>query len=348
MASSRDEITLSELFRSLTGILPESFTALKPHASDRRIYRLKGAGSSIVGVANDNSSENKAFIYLARHFRGLSFPVPNVLCVSPDAGAYLLDDLGDITLWDALVFTRKRTQEEFPQDITRVYRKALTHLVSFQVVGARTLDFSRCYPEEVFSSSALHQDMVGFSSELVQRLLPSYDISSLNSDYTSLSTLISNAPSNYFLYRDFQSRNIMVQGESLSFIDFQGGRRGPLQYDVVSLLYQSSAKIPSEHRDALLEYYLSELGRVTDCDVSQFRSLYGLFIVARMLQVLGVYGRQGLGAGKEYFRASIPQALHTLREQLNSGNLPSIFPELARCVARLEEAQHKVLSNDKP
>lgn len=335
MSFHPDETTLSGLFHAAYGAHPNSITALKPHASDRRIYRLLGSGSSIIGVVNDNRPENLAFVYLAKHFRSLGLSVPEVLRFSLDERAYLLDDLGDTTLRDQLDIARGETNEPFPHKIEALYKLALTDLVRFQVEGGRTIDFSQCYPESSFSTAALKQDLLGFSSELVLRILPSYPIESLTADYRKLSDLIAQAPAGFFLYRDFQSRNIMVQDERLFFIDFQGGRKGPLQYDVVSLLYQSSATIPQHNRDVLLDFYLCELTKAVPSVPSNFKELYGAFIIARMLQVLGVYGRQGLGAGKEYFRESIPLALQTLSGYLGSPECSVSLPTLLECIDRL-------------
>lgn len=337
MTTHPDELILLRCYRAFRGSTPTLFSPLKPHASDRRIYRLgNNSGDSIVGVVNDSAAENRAFVYLAQFFSAQGLPVPVIYHFDEKELAYLVEDLGDQTLRDFLDESRVASNETFPKIAEDVYKQALIHLTQFQISASRQLDYSRCYPESTFSPSALMTDMQAFSLELVARLLPDFDTSRLLPEYSALITFLSGAKSDYFLYRDFQSRNIMMKGGAPHYIDFQGGRRGPLQYDVVSLLYQSSAQLPQSARDRLLEFYLETASHACDINHDDFRSRYGGFIVSRMLQVLGVYGRQGLGAGKEYFRASIPEALKTLREQLHSLELPEKFVTLSECVERLE------------
>jgi aminoglycoside/choline kinase family phosphotransferase len=342
MTTHSDESILLRCYLSYKGSAPTSILPLKPHASDRRIYRVRGdSGETTVGVVNDSTAENRAFVYLAQFFYAEGLPVPAIYHFDESEVAYLVEDLGDQTLRDFLEEDRKATNELFPQRVEEVYKQALIHLTQFQISASQKLDYTRCYPESSFSTSALMTDMQAFSSELVQRLLPEFDTSRLLPEYSALIEFLAGAKSDYFLYRDFQSRNIMMKGEKPYYIDFQGGRRGPLQYDVVSLLYQSSAQLPQTARDRLLEFYLQTASQVCTIDFDDFRSRYGGFIISRMLQVLGVYGRQGLGSGKEYFKSSIPEALKTLREQLNTSHLPQKFPSLSECADRLEHVSSK-------
>jgi aminoglycoside/choline kinase family phosphotransferase len=342
MTAHSDESILQRCYRAYIGSSPTSMSPLKPHASDRRIYRImSSSGESLVGVVNDSSAENRAFVYLARFFSAQGLPVPTIYHFDEDELAYLVEDLGDQTLRDLLDESRRSSNEPFPQIAEHAYKQALTHLTQFQISASKKLDYSRCYPESCFSPAALMTDMQAFSLELVKRLIPEFDTSKLLPEYSALIEFLSGAKSDYFLYRDFQSRNIMMKGGNPHYIDFQGGRKGPLQYDVVSLLYQSSAQLPQSVRDQLLDFYLQTASQVCEIDGDEFRSKYGGFIISRMLQVLGVYGRQGLGAGKEYFRSSIPEALKTLREQLRASELPQKFPTLSECVERLEQVSVK-------
>lgn len=285
----------------------------------------------MVGVANQSRVENDAFVALARHFRGMGLPVPAIHAYKPVHGVYLEEDLGETTLLDFLNVERGRTGEPFPASVEAAYKKVLAYLPRFQIEAAATLDFSLCMAANNFFSETLKNDMLSFSSELVGRLLPTYDTTPLTKDFETLVSYLEKARSGYFLYRDFQSRNIMlVQGEPV-FIDFQSGLKGPLQYDVISLLYQSSAQIPDNHREALAEVYLKAVSNYAPCDRDEFFRYYPAFIVSRMLQVLGVYGRQGLGAKKEYFIRSIPEALKTLDKQLRSPNMAIKLDGLLAC-----------------
>jgi aminoglycoside/choline kinase family phosphotransferase len=338
MSEALDIPLLSKHFQALTGAPPASVKVLKPHASDRRIYRLTNQVQTVVGVVNANSPENEAFVYLAGHFRSFDLPVPEVYHFAAKENLYLLRDLGDTTLLDFLLSERARTSHDFPESVACVYRQVLEHLVTFQVNAARSLDFNRCYPESLFSSPALLRDMIKFERELVARLLPDDSSTNLKTDFRTLVEFLAKAQSDFFLYRDFQSRNIMLVDQSPYFIDFQAGRKGPLQYDVVSLLYQSSTQLPENVRARLLEHYLDAVQGQLSLDRSAFMHYYSGFIVSRMLQVLGVYGSQGLGAGKEYFTKSIPGALHNLLRELTAPNFPINLPTLRNCAERLATA----------
>jgi aminoglycoside/choline kinase family phosphotransferase len=295
------------------------------------MYRLTQGDTTMVGVANSSKSENDAFVALARHFKSHNLPVPKIYTYKRESCVYLEQYLGEITLLDYLLSERLRTNEAFPATVEEMYRKALSHLPRFQIEAAANLDFSLCLgSNKLFSQTLLH-DMRSFAMELVGRLLPSYDTSTLERDFSSLVAFLERAPSSYFLYRDFQSRNIMLVENEPYFIDFQSGAQGPLQYDVISLLYQSSARIPVANRQSLVETYLHAVAHHAKCDREEFFAYYPAFIISRMLQVLGVYGRQGLGAQKEYFTKSIPAALATLNTELRSPKLGLTLEGLLAC-----------------
>lgn len=344
MVHRPEEDLLAACFQQVTGTHPTTIAPLRPHASERRIYRLTAAGTNLVGVINNSRAENDAFVALARHFKAAGLPVPTIHAYRADEGLYLEDDLGDVTLLDFLTSERAKTGAPFPQSAEAAYRKVLGYLPRFQIEAAKKLDFSVCLAPDKFFSHTLPHDLASFSSELLTRLLPHFDSTSLSHDFQVLISCLSQAKGDYFLYRDFQSRNIMLVNGEPVFIDFQSGLKGPLQYDVVSLLYQSSAKIPDTHRDALVEEYLVTASRYADCDREEFFHYYPAFIVSRMLQVLGVYGRQGLGAKKDYFAKSIPEALRTLRHHLVSPKMPIKLNGLLAC----SEALLKSLKEEAP
>ena len=344
MVQRPEEELLATCFQQVTGTFPTTIAPLRPHASERRIYRLTSGPTTLVGVVNHSQAENDAFVALARHFKAAGLPVPTIHAYQAENGLYLEDDLGDETLLDFLTSERAKTGDPFPKAAEAVYRKVLAYLPRFQIEAAAKLNFSVCLAPEKFFSHTLPHDLASFSSELLTRLLPSFDTSSLTKDFQSLIACLAQAKGDYFLYRDFQSRNIMlVKGEPV-FIDFQSGLKGPLQYDVVSLLYQSSAKIPEANRADLVEGYLTAASRYTACDREAFFHYYPAFIVSRMLQVLGVYGRQGLGAKKDYFAKSIPEALKTLRHHLVSPKMPIKLNGLLAC----SEALLKSLKEEAP
>ncbi len=338
MNGGSNEELLAGYFQDLIGTPPSLVSVLWPHASERCIYRLCSSGFSCIGVIHRVKSENEAFVAFAKHFKAALLPVPEIYLYAPPAGIYLQQDLGDVTLLDILQQQRQSSADPFPPKAEALYKTALEFLPRFQIEAGSTVDFTKCLSSGGFCSDALVADIACFTRELVLRLLPAYDIGSLDGDFGTLIAFLAHASDNFFLYRDFQSRNIMIVADSPWFIDFQGGHKGPLQYDLVSLLYQSSAKIPQTHRSALLNHYLDHVQNHTKLDRHLFVSRLGGFIVSRMIQVLGVYGREGLGAGKQYFLASIPTALDTLYRELRSDTLGLSLPHLVNCTDALIDA----------
>lgn len=347
MTTDSQQELLVRLFKQVTGQEPTSITALRPHASERRIFRLSTSSIKIIGVLNPVRRENDTFIAFARHFQSLGLPVPQIYHYEPDSNLYLEQDLGDETLFDLLTQERAtHPNDPFPAAAEALYQKSLEYLPQFQIESAKTLDFSRCYPERDLLPGTFAGDCAAFSTELVLRLLPQFDISLLTADFVALISFLEQADAGFFVYRDFQSRNIMHHNKRTYFIDFQSGRRGPLQYDVVSLLYQSSTQIPDTARQRLVQHYISAASQHQAIDAERFYHFFSGYIIARMLQVLGVYGRQGLGAGKRYFVDSIPGAIKTLSSELNRSSLPVTLTSLRICTDELVESLSRIKSYD--
>jgi|694.fasta_scaffold41584_2 aminoglycoside/choline kinase family phosphotransferase len=335
MTLPQDEEILARCFEEVSGSAPTCVQTLRPHASERRIYRLSSASGSLVGVVNASRAENDSFVALARHFRRCGLPVPAIHAYKAELGVYLEDDLGDQTLLDLLEASRSRSAEPFPADAANLYQAAVEVLPHFQIEAAATLDFSQCLSSQGSFASTLKRDIEAFLSEFVGRVLAGPPPANLAGEFEQLASFLAAAPSAYFLYRDFQARNIMVKDGKLAFIDFQSGGQGPLQYDLASLLFQSSAQIPDPERERLLESYLAAAGRHTSIDREDFLGRYPAFVVSRMLQVLSVYGRQGLGQKKEYFTRSIPLALATLSRCLKDPRMPLRLVGLEQCCNEL-------------
>jgi aminoglycoside/choline kinase family phosphotransferase len=292
----------------------------------------------VVGVINRHESENNAFVALAAHFKSEGLPVPEVFLYKCSLGAYLEQDLGDTTLLGFLSQERTRTGLELPDTAMSAYMATVAQVTFFQIRAACTLNFDICFPRGASYAQALTRDLRLFVSDFVARLLPAFDCKSLHEDFSALVAFLSQPDDRFFLYGDLQARNVMLCNGVPYFIDFQGGMRGPLHYDVVSLLHQISAKIPEPAQQHLLAHYISCASALTPLDDGEFFRFYPAFVVSRMLQVLGVYGRQGLGAGKEYFSSSIPGALATLHRQLVAGDFPLNLPNLLACTSRLMNA----------
>ncbi len=338
MPNAREEEIVTQCFYEVAGAAPTSVTTLRPHASERRMYRLTHGDTSLIAVYNESRPENDTFVFLARHFRSLGLPVPEIHAYKPALGVYLEDDLGDTTLLDFLESSRAEARSSFPAPAVEAYRKSIEFLPRFQIEAATTLDFSKCQASPGTFSAALRRDLDSFLKDFLTRLMPAFDSTAVRGDLQALLAALAEPASAFFLYRDFQSRNIMLVNGEPFFIDFQSGMPGPLQYDVASMLFQSSARLPDDGRSELLERYLSAAEQLGFEGRSDFLRLYPTFIIARMLGVLGVYGRQGLVQKKEYFARSIPAALATLLKQLEGQELAIKLHGLHDCAKALLDA----------
>lgn len=328
---------LVNLFKARYGFEPESVDYVGAHASNRQIYRIRGKNQSVIGIINSDIMENQAFVVFARHFRRHGLPVPEILADDPAQYAYLEEDLGDSTLLDLVTAARSRG-EGFSESIEDLYTKAVNYLPRFQVIAGRDIDYSYCYPRPRYDRESMLWDMDYFREQFLNRSGCAFDSGALSQDFEIFADFLAEADSNFFMYRDFQARNIMVQNGELYFIDFQGGRRGPLQYDLASLLYQSTAYIPQEVRDRLLARYLDALALVHPLDRASFMKHYRGYVLIRLLQVLGAYGRKGLGEGKRYFTDSIPHALNAMRSFLEKMGMPIALPALSEVLRKIVDA----------
>lgn len=310
---------------------------LRQHASERRLFRVIGQFSSAIAVFNPSRAENDTFSYLTNHFSGLGLPVPQIYSYLPERGFLLEADLGDTTLLDLL--SERRTQRDsFPKAVEELYDAALKYLAKFQILGGSSLDFARCAVNQTSTDKMFSRDLVAFKEQFLVRAFADDAHPDINGECRKLCDFVGTLSGSYFLYRDFQARNIMVKDDDLVFIDYQGGTQGPLQYDVVSLLYQASAQIPQARRERLVERYVSVASELASFDKSDFMRYFRAFIALRMMQVLSVYGKQGLGAGKVYFLDSIPLALSTLYDVINSADFPVAMPQLSGIVQKLQSS----------
>ncbi len=328
---------LSELYKSWSGALPLSVISLPGSGSYRTYYRLRGVNGTVLGAHNDDVLENRAFVSFTNHFRRHGLPVPELLANDPENRIYLISDLGDATLYQLLIIHRSteipftlqpdkpgnrdsfylagigQTEDGFPVEILEIYKKALAWLPRFQVRAAKELDYSVCYPRAAFDRQSMMWDLNYFKYYFLKLAKIPFDEQALEDDFSALCDLLLRAPSDFFLFRDFQSRNIMVIRDEPWFIDYQGGRRGPLQYDVASLLYDAKADLPEAVRSILLEHYLDQLEKIYPVDRPAFMETYYGFVLIRILQALGAYGFRGYYENKPHFLQSIPYALRNLR-----------------------------------
>lgn len=302
--------------------------------SNRQYYRLTGQdGRTVVGVIGTSRDENHAFIYLADHFTHRQLPVPSVLTVSDDGLCYLQDDLGERSLFDALKAGRE-AGGRYTQSERQLLRRTIAELPNIQMRGARGLDFSHCYPQEAMDQTNVLFDLNYFKYCFLKATGLDFHELKLEASFQLMAKDLCVGGTVGFLYRDFQARNVMLDAEGNPyFIDFQGGRRGPVQYDVASFLWQASARYSSELRQELINVYIESLKQYTEVNERQFREKLSLFVLFRLLQVLGAYGFRGYFERKKHFLESIPPAMQNLRELLAEGACP--YPYLREVLTDL-------------
>jgi aminoglycoside/choline kinase family phosphotransferase len=294
--------------------------------SGRKIIRLSSAKGSAIGVLYDVREENVAFLSFSRHFRRHGLPVPEIYGEDLARGAYLEEDLGDTTLYEFLC--AHRTAESVGAQVIEIYRKVVAELPRFQVEAGRDLDYTVCYPRASFDRQSISWDLNYFKYYFLRLAGIPFNEQALEDDFGRLTEFLLEAPGEYFLYRDFQSRNIMLRGGDPFFVDYQGGRKGALQYDIASLLFDAKADLPPALRQKLLGDYLDALGEQIKLDRGEFLRHYYAFVYVRILQALGAYGFRGFYERKPHFLQSVPYALRNLRWLLHNANLPIELPAL--------------------
>jgi len=301
--------------------------------SERTIVRLSNDSFSAIGILNSVKEENWAFLEFSRHFRAHGLPVPEIYEEVPSQGAYLEEDLGDTTLYQFL--TAHRTGSEIAPVVVQAYRKAVEALPRFQVEAGRDLNYKVCYPRGSFDRQSIAWDLNYFKYYFLRLAGIGFNEQALEDDFNGLTKLLLSADRSYFLYRDFQSRNIMLRDGQTYFLDYQGGRRGALQYDIASLLYDSKADLPPELREDLLNHYLDVLGEFVKMDREAFLHYYYAYVYVRMMQALGAYGFRGFYERKAHFLQSVPYALKNLRWLLHNATLPVALPTLMDAFTRM-------------
>lgn len=306
---------LKRLYHTYTGSEAQDITELPSSGSNRRYFRLNGT-PALIGVSGTSVEENKAFIYMAAHFRRKGLPVPEVYACSEDCSLYLQEDLGDTLLFHAIEKGRKSSV--FDEGERALLHKTITRLPSIQFAGADGFDFSRCYPQPEFNQRSILWDLNYFKYCFLKATGMEFQEDRLEDDFQKMSDVLLRDSSATFMYRDFQSRNVMVKNGEPWFIDFQGGRKGPFYYDVASFLWQAKAKYPEELRNELLNDYIQALRQYIPVDESYFYSQLRHFVLFRTLQVLGAYGFRGYFEKKPHFIQSVPFAIANLRQLLRT------------------------------
>jgi aminoglycoside/choline kinase family phosphotransferase len=294
--------------------------------SGRKIIRLANEELSAIGVLHDVREENVAFLEFSRHFRGHGLPVPEIYAEDLSQGAYLEEDLGNTTLFEFL--STNRIDDNISPQVVEAYRKVVAVLPRFQIEAGRDLNYEVCYPRAVFDGQSIVWDLNYFKYYFLRLAGIPFNEQSLEDDFSRLTKFLLSADLTYFLYRDFQSRNIMLRDAHPYFLDYQGGRKGALHYDIASLLYDAKADLPPELRQELLDLYIDRLAGFIKVDREGFMQHYYAYVYVRIMQALGAYGFRGFYERKAHFLQSVPYALKNLRWLLHHAKLPIALPTL--------------------
>jgi aminoglycoside/choline kinase family phosphotransferase len=319
---------LKKLFEDHFHAPPERIVPLQGElgGSGRKIIRLANEKVSAIGILYGVREENAAFLEFSKHFRRHSLPVPEIYAEDLTHGAYLEEDLGDTTLFEFL--SKNRSGETIAPEVIETYRKVVAILPRFQVEAGRDLKYSVCYPNASFDRQSIAWDLNYFKYYFLRLAGIPFNEQAIEDDFSRLTDFLLGAPRDYFLYRDFQSRNVMLRNGDPFFVDYQGGRKGALQYDIASLLYDAKADLPPDLRQQLLDHYLDTLAGFIPLEREAFLRHYYAYVYIRIMQALGAYGFRGFFERKVHFLQSVPYALKNLRWLLHHIRLPIPLPAL--------------------
>jgi aminoglycoside/choline kinase family phosphotransferase len=338
---------VTALYARYKGEPPASLDVLPQSGSERRYFRLWGAQHaasqnpeaqqkasqqssspfSVIGTYGNNIKENEAFFYFSEHFKKKGLAVPEILAISDDRQFYLQEDFGDASLLHLL------ESKGFTEEIYQLFAKTTTALAELQVKGDEGLNYNKCLTNKEFGKQAILADLLYFKYYFLDALRRPYDKQKLIDDFEALSNYLTRTEYQYFLFRDFQSRNIMVsQDNKVHFIDYQGGMKGAPQYDLASLLWQARANLSADWKQRLLEDYMDAFESTINSKIDRklFKSQYNGYVLIRLLQVLGAYGFRGLFERKAQFLTSIPLALRNLKEFLSQHSVGIAVPEFRK------------------
>ncbi len=325
MQTVKEEITA--LFQQYSNEPITAIDKLPQAGSERHYFRIHTAHKTFIATYGANLKENESFIYFSNHFKKKRLVTPEIYYINSDRNIYIQEDFGDTSLLNKL------EENGFTTDVYNLYKKSLQQLVLLQVKGHEELNYKKCLTNSSFGKQAIMADLLYFKYYFLDALRRPYDKQKLIDDFEALSNYLSHTEYKYFMFRDFQSRNIMVTpDDAVHFIDYQGGMKGAPQYDVASLLWQAKANLPDDWKQKLLEDYMDAFEKLVDesIDRDTFRSQYNGYVLIRLLQVLGAYGFRGLFERKAHFLTSIPLALQNLKWFINNQNVGIAVPEFKK------------------
>ena len=305
-----------------------SIRPLAQSGSYRKYFRISGKEKTAIGVFSPDKKENRAFISFTKHFLKKGLNVPILYDQQLKENIYLIEDLGDTTLFSLM--EKEKANDSFSNKALSYYREALSQLIRFQTDGGKGLDYSVCFPRVKFDQQSILWDLNYFKYYFLKLAKIPFDEQKLEDDFKTFTQFLLSASTNYFMYRDFQSRNILVYNDELYFVDYQGGRKGALQYDVASLLFQAKVNLPPSARDELLNYYLDQANQKSKIKTQKFLRYYYGYVLIRLLQTLGAYGFRGYYENKSHFLLSIPFALKNLQWLVDENHIPKKLPEMKR------------------
>ena len=322
------EQALRRLYRKAFGKEPEEFHALRADGSARKIFRLCGIKNA-VGIYGPDPLENRAFLEFSMYFKKQGLPVPEIYAEDTEAGIYLEEDLGDITLFSLI--DKENKDGILSANLSKTYKKVLDILPRFQEQVKAGMDLAHCYPRASFDRQSIMWDLNYFKYYFLKLAPIPFNEQKLEDDFVRFADFLMEAPQDFFLYRDFQSRNIMLRNGEPWFIDYQGGRRGARHYDLASLLYDAKANLSPETRNELRDYYINAAG----LDRKAFLHHYPAFVYVRIMQAMGAYGLRGFYERKPHFLKSVPFAVRNIEWLLNNTEIPEHLPELMACFRRI-------------
>lgn len=317
---------IENLFQQHFGRQYKELTKLPQSGSDRIYFRIQDYDNSYIATFGLNVKENKTFVNFSRHFKNQNLPVPEIFAVNEEYTAYIQQDLGNESLLDKL------GQHGHNNYVYNLFSKSLEQLANIQIKGHARLNYDWCLTAKEFGKQAILSDLLYFKYYFLDSLRLPYDKQAMLDDFEALSTYLTKTEYKYFMFRDFQSRNIIVNNDDVYFIDYQGGMQGALQYDVASLLWQAKAELSNEWKNSLLNFYMDKIDALLDKPVDRniFVSQFNGYVLIRLLQVLGAYGFRGLFERKAHFLASIPLALKNLKYFVQHQRMGLVLPEFDR------------------
>jgi aminoglycoside/choline kinase family phosphotransferase len=338
---------VAEGYKELFGDSAIKIVALPQSGSDRKYFRITVGNKTVIGAYNANFEENEAFIGFTKHFILKGLPVPDIFGYQPDKYIYFLQDLGDLNLFTWL--QQRHSGPGFDEEAETVYKKILDKLIRFQIDGINGLDLNLCYPHKSFDRQSMMWDMNYFKYMFLKLIAVPFNERRLELDFNLLADFLLETGQDYFLYRDFQSANVMLVNGEPWFIDYQGGRKGAPQYDVASLLFDAKAHIPEGARQRLLDYHVNNFCSVSGEKKEDFRGYFAGFSMIRLMQALGAFGFRGLYEKKPTFTGSIVPAVKLLIQLIDSEQLPISLSELIQTVRQVPDVTiYNKLEEGKP